>query len=453
MGTTHFNRFAQCRRVTSSPNGHILTNAQVWSADGQWIYFDIRSDRHGTIFDGRDICRVHWKSGSVETVYQAPADSRCGVVLTHPLEDKVIFIQGPEYPNKAWSYGMTRRCGMLLDMRTKTTELLDARDLVEPFTAGALRGGTHVHQFSPQGDWVSFTYEDEYLDSMVRQNKTAENNQRNIGIAVPGHFVSVKPRHPRNQSARHYSLICTRTSDEPEPGSDQIQRAYEESWLGSEGYHKIDGTQQKRALVFLGDVILEDGKKSTELFVVDLPSDIVIRDQAGRENMSSNGRRLNPCPEVMQRRLTFLTDGPNPGLQGIRFWPRSTPSGDFVFVLKKDHQGIVQFWRVRTVDGQVEQWTNNGNDISSSFTVSPDGLWLAHTMDRSVCVTSCLNGRTIALTQAFVDKEMPLPEAVVWNPEGTAITFVCPQTIAERSYNQIFVLDVDRASLDDECLS
>jgi hypothetical protein len=448
LGSPHFNRFGPCRRVTSAPNGHILTNAQVWSADGQWIYFDIRSDRHGSIFDGRDIRRVHWKSGSVETIYQAPGDSRCGVVLTHPLEDKVIFIHGPEYPNKAWSYGMTRRCGMLLDVRTKTTELLDARDQVEPFTVGALRGGTHVHQFSPQGDWISFTYEDEYLDSLARQNKTAEKNQRNIGIAVPGHCVSVKPRHPRNQSARHYSLICTKTSDEPEPGSDQIQRAYEESWLGNEGYRKPDGSQQKRAMIFLGDVILEDRRKSTELFVIDLPEDIVTRDRAARENVSSSGRRLNPCPEVVQRRLTFLTEGAYPGLQGTRFWPRSTPSGEFVFVLKKDQQGIVQFWRVRTSDGQAEKWTKNRGDISSSFTVSPDGLWLAHTMDRSVCVTSCLDGRTISLTQAFADQEMPLPEAVVWNPAGTAITFICPQASAESTYNQIFVLEVDRASLD-----
>jgi hypothetical protein len=34
---------------------------------------------------------------------------------------------------------------------------LDARDLLPPFTPGALRGGTHVHQFSPDGMIVSST--------------------------------------------------------------------------------------------------------------------------------------------------------------------------------------------------------------------------------------------------------------------------------------------------------
>jgi hypothetical protein len=41
-----------------------------------------------------------------------------------------------------------------------------------------------------------------------------------------------------------------------------------------------------------------------------------------------------------------------------------------------------------------------------------------------------------------------LPEAVVWNPTGTAIAFVSPQRIDGKSYNQIFVLDVDRTALD-----
>ena len=40
---------------------------------------------------------------------------------------------------------------------------LDARDLLPPFTPGALRGGTHVHQFSPDGHVVSSTYEDHVL--------------------------------------------------------------------------------------------------------------------------------------------------------------------------------------------------------------------------------------------------------------------------------------------------
>jgi hypothetical protein len=448
LNASHFTPFARWRRVTSSPNGHILTNAQVWSADGEWIYFDVRSDRHGAAFDGQEIRRVHAKSGVEEVVYRTGDQSCCGVVLAHPHQDKIVFIQGPEYPNAAWSYGASRRCGALLPFGSLSQERLDARDMVEPFTAGAHRGGSHVHQFSPQGDWISFTYEDEYLDSLARRGKVAEKNQRNIGIAVPGHNVSVKPRHPRNQSAGYYSLICTQTWDQPKPGSDEIQRAYEESWIGTDGYCQSDGTQQRRSLVFLGDLLLENGIKSTELFIIDLPENVVDCDRFYRAQTELRGRRLKPCPEIKQRRLTNLTAGCEPGLQGIRFWPRTTPDGAYVFVFKKDRQGIVQFWCTRTCDGETVQWTKNSLDIGSAFTVSADGKWLAHTMGGAVCVTSCKDGRTLALTHPFEAEAAPLPEAVVWNQAGTSIAFVCPQRTHEKEYNQIFVLDVDREKLD-----
>lgn len=448
MDGSHFTRFAYSRRVTSSPNGHILTNAQVWSADGEWIYFDSRSDRHGSVFDSREICRVHARTGCVEVVYRAPAAACCGVVLAHPREEKIVFIHGPEYPNAAWSYGAARRCGMLLSIGETKGETLDARDMVEPFTVGAHRGGSHVHQFSPQGDWISFTYEDEYLELLARRGISTEKNQRNIGVAIPNTLISVVPRHPRNQSAGHYCLICSETCDVPLPGSDQIQRAYEESWVGSSGYRKADGTHQARALVFLGDVLTPAGNKSIELFIVDLPEDAIAQDQTYRSQSTAAQRRLKPCPTVRQRRLTYLTDGPEPGLQGIRFWPRSTPDGAFVFVLKKDGRGIVQLWRVRTSDGHTQQWTRNSYDIDSAFTVSGDGRWIAHSMNSAVCVTSCIDGRTISLTESYSDEERPLPEAVVWNPTGNSIAFVRPQCIAGGKYNQIFVVDVDRAALD-----
>lgn len=448
MDVSHFTPFARWRRVTSSPNGHILTNAQVWSADGEWIYFDLRSDRHGSVFDSREIHRVHAQTSSVEIVYRAPAAACCGVVLAHPSEERIVFIHGPEYPNAAWSYGAARRCGVLLNIGQATGKVLDARDMVEPFTPGAHRGGSHVHQFSPQGDWISFTYEDEYLEVLARRGVAAEKNQRNIAVAIPNIPISVMPRHPRNQSAEFYCLICSETSDIPQPGSDQIQRAYEESWVGSNGYRKADGTYQARALVFLGDVLTPAGNKSTELFIADIPEDAIAQDQLYRSQSTGSQRRLRPCSAIRQRRLTYLTEGLETGLQGVRFWPRSTPDGAFVFALKKDEKGIVQFWRVRTSDGHTQQWTRNLYDIASAFTVSGDGRWIAHAMNSAVCVTSCIDGRTIYLTESFSGEEGPLPEAVVWSPLGNSIAFVRPQCIAGAMYNQIFVVDVDRAALD-----
>ena len=69
-------------------------------------------------------------------------------------------------------------------------------------------------------------------------------------------------------------------------------------------------------------------------------------------------------------------------------------------------------------------------------------------MDGSVCVTSCEDGRTIRVTESFGDDIEILPEAMVWNPAGNSIAFVSPQRVVGSVYNQIFVVDVDRATLD-----
>jgi len=32
------------RQITKAQHGHILTNTRVWSPDGEWIVYDVRSD-------------------------------------------------------------------------------------------------------------------------------------------------------------------------------------------------------------------------------------------------------------------------------------------------------------------------------------------------------------------------------------------------------------------------
>lgn len=455
MESLYSNQFVTCLRVTNSQTGHILSNVNVWSPCGQWLYYDIRSDRHGTSFDGRRIERVCTKSGLVETVFESSANSSCGVVLTHPQKDKIVFIEGPHFPNPQWNYGPSRRHGLIVEVGSPhRASILDARDLVPPFTVGALRGGSHVHQFSPAGDWLSFTYEDEYLHSCSRTtivSARSQANQRNVGIAIPNRPTSVLPRHPRNESGTHFCTIVSQTTDSPIPGSDQIQRAYEEAWIGDRGFRKTDGTWQNRALAMLGDVILADGSKTTELFRLDLPENLQHSAEDHWKTVSSwESMRLSPPPSVNQIRLTYHLDTPSPGLQGPRFWPRSTPDGKYIFVLKNDSQGVTQFWRVETANGNSKQWTQNRHPINSAFTISSDGKWLAHGMDKGICVTSCSSGRTIRLSEPFPQGSSPNPEAVVWNPGGDSIAFVCPTTDSPMLCNQIFILKLDRDKIDRE---
>ena len=134
--------------------------------------------------------------------------------------------------------------------------------------------------FDGAGQWVSFTYEDHVLASLrdavgERRRRShgtsgdcgasyrrtgnarpenasfgetrqlgADLNQRNIAIAVPGRPVTVPHTHPRNHDGDFFCAVVTTTVNEPRPGSDEISRAYEEAWIGRDGYVRADGSRQ-----------------------------------------------------------------------------------------------------------------------------------------------------------------------------------------------------------------
>jgi len=145
----------------------VLTNVNVWSPDGQWIVYDVRPDSAGSVFEGDRIERVNVASGEVEVLYQSRRGARCAVVTYHPTRGEIAFIHGPENPTDDWSYAGHHRRGVIVrDGAPGVAFNLDARDLDPPFTPGALRGGSHVHVFSPDGQWVSFTYDDHVLNAL-----------------------------------------------------------------------------------------------------------------------------------------------------------------------------------------------------------------------------------------------------------------------------------------------
>lgn len=53
-------------------------------------------------------------------------------------------------------------------------------DITAPYTPGALRGGSHVHVYSPNGQFVSFTYNDHVL-----HERDPALDLRNVGVAAP----------------------------------------------------------------------------------------------------------------------------------------------------------------------------------------------------------------------------------------------------------------------------
>ncbi len=306
------------RQVTHAPDGHILTNAAVWSRDGRRIVYDVRSDPAGDVFDGDRIETVDADTGEVRVLYKSRRGAKCGVATFSPTADRVVFILGPEDRTPNFTYGPTRRRGVMVD-EDHPGELipLDARDLVPPFTPGALRGGTHVHVFSPDGSRVSFTYEDHVLDLCPGPG---ERNQRNVGVSVLGRPVRVPQTGSRNHDGEAFSVLVTRTRDEPRPGSDEISRAFEDAWVGTHGYLRPDGTRQRWAIAFQGDVVTPGGETISEVFIADLPDDLTIPGDGPLQGTQST--RPGPPRGTRQRRLTRTNDRKYPGLQGARHWLR-----------------------------------------------------------------------------------------------------------------------------------
>lgn len=183
------------RQVTDAAYGHVLTNAQVWSGDGRWIVYDVRSDPAGEVFDGTRIERVNVDSGAIEVLYESRG-AQCGVASCSPVDERVAFILGPTAA--AGAYAAYNRRGVIVDAeRPGVITNLDACDVTPPFTPGALRGGTHVHLFSGDGQRVSFTYEDQVLAERAGAGD-GDLNQRNVGVAVPGRAVTPTGESPRN---------------------------------------------------------------------------------------------------------------------------------------------------------------------------------------------------------------------------------------------------------------
>jgi hypothetical protein len=427
------------RQITRGPGGRILTNTGVWSPDGAWIAYDTRSDAAGDVFDGQTIERVNVNTGEVRELYRATNGAHCGVVTFHPRDMKVAFILGPEHPTPDWQYNAYHRRGVIVEVPKPGVAVnLDARDLTPPFTPGALRGGSHVHVWDGAGEWVSFTYEDHVLARFKEATATNDANLRNLGVSVPTTGgVRVGKDHPRNHDGEYFTVLVTQTTANPQSGSDEIQRAFEEGWVGTNGYVRADGSRQRRALAFQGRVVTPRGETISEVFIVDLPDDVT---RSGDGPLCGTETRAPFPPRgTTQRRLTFTAERKFSGIQGPRHWLRSAPDGSQIAFLMKDYAGVVQLWTVSPNGGAPRQLTRNPHAVASAFTWSPDGRRIAHVMDNSVCVTDARTGETRRVTARSDDRRAPRPEACVYSPDGRKIAFVRRIPEAGQSFNQICV--------------
>ncbi|MBE5254337.1 MAG: DUF3748 domain-containing protein [Enterobacterales bacterium endosymbiont of Blomia tropicalis] len=399
------------KQLTFAERHHQLTNINVWTADSQWLAFDVRPS--GATFTGETIERVNVENGETDVLYQAKDGAHVGVVTVSPdLPPRYVCIHGPEFPDENWHYDFHHRRGVIV--QNGTAQNLDACDITPPFTPGALRGGTHVHVFSPDGSRLSFTYNDH-----VMHDRDRSQDLRNVGIAVPLHAVTPPMQHPREYSGSHFCLLISVTTVNPEPGSDEINRAYEECWIGNQGYQKPDGSWQRWAIAFTGDTLSPQGNKQPEVFIVDLPDALEAYARVGDSPLEGRSDCLPAPPAgVKQRRLTFS----NGLAQQPRHWLRASPDGSAIAFLQADDQQVVQLWTVSPNGGEPRQITHLTSSIQSAFSWHPDGKAMTFVCDNSVMRCEMASGDCRRLTDR--SNEAPSGDAVVWSPDGKQIAYM-----------------------------
>lgn len=245
-----------------------------------------------------------------------------------------------------------------------------------------------------------------------------------VGVAAPFGPVNVQKQHPREYSGSHWCVLVSKTTPTPQPGSDEINRAYEEGWVGN------------HALAFIGDTLSPKGEKVPELFIVELPQDEAGWKAAGDAPLSGTETTLPAPPRgVVQRRLTFTHHRAYPGLVNVpRHWVRCNPQGTQIAFLMRDDNGIVQLWLISPQGGEPRQLTHNKTDIQSAFNWHPSGEWLGFVLDNRIACAHAQSGEVEYLTENHANP--PSADAVVFSPDG--------QWLAWMEGGQLWITETDR---------
>lgn len=429
---------AQENQLTFGKHGHFLNQRQVFSPNDQWVVFDYRNE-DSQIGSNGTIARMNMENGEIEALYQVPDQTQfgpgVGAAAYHPQKEEVIFIRGLDNATENFPYHFTRRSGFRVSITGEKMEFMhaDARDVSFPISDGALRGGTHAHSYSQDGDWISFTYNDAILEAEALVNPRVK-DLRTVGFMIANTPVEVSGSEDSDElfSGSHKAFLAARVIAFPEPGSDDIQKAYEECWLGNNYKSTQEAAIETRSMAYLGDVIDANGKLVTEIFVSEIPEDIA--DDFFDEGTKTKMPKVSPS--IIQRRLTYSQNRKYPGVQGPRQWLRSSPDGSRVYYYAKSEEGEVQIFSVSIKDGVSKQITSNKFSPETMFSLSPDGKWLAYGYQQRIYLTHIETAETFYLKSSEVSAHSL--SNINWSHKGDLLVYNRKVSSIDGDYYQIF---------------
>lgn len=417
---------------------HDLDNNDNFSPDDQWLVYDTRTHQDSISANGK-IEKVHIQTGEKVVLYEIPWNTKygpgVGAVSYSPIENKVAFIHGLLNSSIDAPYEQWRRTGVIIDESNPGTPIfMDARDISFPFTPGALRGGTHRHEWSGDGAWIGFTYNDAAMRKL-EDSTGIHYNLRTIGVSKKGQKVTVdKTDEGENFSGEWFSALVVWVVPNPIPNSDEISRAAGDSWVGKSGYKKPDGHQQ-RARAFIGTVRDGDGKNSDEVFIVDIPEDITISNS--KAPIEGTETTLPAPPKgTTQRRLTYTAASPYPGCEGI---VRSSYDGSMLAFLAFDENKVKQIFTVSPHGGKPIQQTFHTTDVQSEVRWHPNKYHICYVWSDAVVYKEIDKNQEVLLT---APSPYP-PSNLVWSHDGHKIAFNRTLTNEKgKTAKHIFVIDL-----------
>lgn len=363
---------------------HDLDNNDNFSPDNQWLVYDTRTD-DGGIAASAKIEKVNVKTGEKQVVYEIKSNQifgpGVGAASYSPVTNQIVFIHGLNNVTEENPYQQWRRTGVMID-ESKANESIyvDARDIDFPFTKGALRGGTHRHEFSGDGNWIGFTYNDAIMKAL-EDSTGQKHNLRTIGVSKKGKSINIPDKNNgENLSGEWFSALVVKVMPSPKIGSDEISHAAGDSWVGKNGYLKSDGKRQI-ARAFIGTVKAENGENVDEVFIVDIPENIEVDGKFG----SLEGTEIQlpqPPKGTSQRRLTCTSKNTNAGCIGI---VRSSSDGSLLAFLAKDKKNIKQIFTISPNGGNPKQITFHDTDVEGSVRWHPSGKSIFYIWNGSIC--------------------------------------------------------------------
>ncbi len=403
---------ARLRQWTGQPYGHFLNHRQIFSPDGKRAFYDTRNADPDIMVTSR-IESIDLESGQTRVEYAVPSASGygpgVGAVVVHPQRSHLLFIHGLWNCTADNPYSATRRFGALIDgtdvpidhltdhSRERKPVPFEGRWIAEGCPRGCLRGGTHAHSWSRDGQWASFTYNDHVMELRHRQ-RLGPPDLRTVGVVMfrDSELQIERLNHPaepgrdiENFLGVGWACIVAKVVENPKWGSDEIESAREECWVEGRPW---------RTLAFVGRVRNLDGQAIDEVFVAEWKGNASTID---RFNLRINLRelapvdasgRLMPPPECEVRRVTYSQHRRFPGVSGPRNWLVASPDGRWVYFPMSDNQGIVQIARVDLDSGRIEPISELRTSIGNQIAIDSSGEWLTAICDGTPGLVSAHGG-------------------------------------------------------------